>query len=393
MSRVTTISGHTPAGVPRGAEARRNRKEQIMGADGFERIPPKAVVLREEAEVTAGSVEFWLGRCLRGPVDHRGSRIEHRRLLTTLDETLSVGLADGDCVALLDVHRSAYAIYEMLIGHPLSPAARHERSAWLNQFRWIYEERVLAADLSEVAATLPTATDAASPDFVREWFLSEAARRSTLDSVVENYLAEQATAAQLGEFIQADGYLNYRFYDAITLTQPHFMESVKHQISRHVWDEAGEGDRSRAHTQLFFRSLATLGLELPVVPVWDDWRPYAGHNLYFLLGCNRRHLFKALGSLAMPELFDVDRDECVVRGMHRLGYRPDVDFEFFVSHVEGDAEHGPEWLDGIVLPIVAAEPAAGPELTAGGALRMLAMRRYNEYLATKICRIDVGWPA
>ncbi|MGW5383325.1 iron-containing redox enzyme family protein [Nocardia sp. NPDC003963] len=361
-----------------------------MAVDDFERVPPKAIVLRTEAEVAADSVEFWLGRCLRGRVDHHGSRIEHQQLLTTLDETLSAGLADGDCTALLDVHRSAYAVYEMLIGHPFGPAARHERSCWLNEFRCIYEERVLAADLAEVAADLPATADATSPEFVRTWFLSEAARRSTLDSLVENYLADTATAAQLAEFIQADGYLNYRFYDAITLTQPHFMESVKNQISRHVWDEAGKGDRSRSHTQLFSRSLATLGVELPVVPVWEDWRPYAGHNLYFLLGCNRRHLFKALGSLAMPELFDVDRDDCVVRGMHRLGYRPEVDFEFFVSHIEGDAEHGPEWLDGIVLPIVAAEPAAGPELMAGGALRMLAMRRYNEYLATKICRLEVG---
>ncbi|MGH3624583.1 MAG: iron-containing redox enzyme family protein, partial [Sciscionella sp.] len=140
----------------------------------------------------------------------------------------------------------------------------------------------------------------------------------------------------------------------------------------------------------FFRSLERFGLDLPVIPVWEDWRPYAGHNLYFLLGCNRRHLFKALGSLAMPELFDVDRDEVVVRGMQRLGFSPHRDFEFFVNHMEGDAEHGLEWLDGVVLPIVRNEPDAGLELMAGGALRMLAMRRYNEYLAENICRIDVA---
>jgi len=127
----------------------------------------------------------------------------------------------------------------------------------------------------------------------------------------------------------------------------------------------------------------------PVIPVWEDWRAYAGHNLYFVLGCNRRHLFRALGSLAMPELFDVDRDEAVVRGMRRLGFQPDQDFEFFVNHMEGDADHGPEWLDGVVLPAVRAEPDAGLELAQGGALRMLAMRRYNEYLATSICGIDV----
>lgn len=364
-----------------------------MGVEKFERVPPKDAVLRQESEVAEGSVEFWLGRCLRGPADHTGGRPEHATLLDALNQRLDAGLALGDPAALLDVHRSAYAVYEMLIGHPLSPAARHERSEWLNRFRWVYEERVLEADLAEIAGSLPDPADATRPEFVRDWFIAEAKQRNSLDATVEDYLAERASVEQLARFVQADGYLNYRFYDAIVLTQPHFMESVKNEISHHVWDEAGEGERARAHTQQFFRSLERSGLELPAIPVWEDWRAYAGHNLYFMLGCNRRHLFKALGSLAMPELFDVDRDDAVVQGMRRLGFSPENDFEFFVNHMEGDADHGPEWLDGVVLPIVRAEPEAGMELTTGGALRMLAMRRYNEYLAANICRIDVGSPA
>jgi hypothetical protein len=155
-----------------------------------------------------------------------------------------------------------------------------------------------------------------------------------------------------------------------------------------MWDEAGEGEAKLAHTVQFARSLRRIGLDLPAVPPWEDWRPYAGHNLYFLLGCNRRHLFKALGSLAMPELFDVDRDAAVIRGLERHGFVAEEDFEFFHNHVEGDAEHGPEWLDGVVLPIVDADPEAGMELITGGALRMSAMRRYNEYLAEKIGLAD-----
>lgn len=358
--------------------------------DVDERVPPRDAVLRAEADCAAGSVEYLLGRCLRGAVDHSGTGPDHVELLAALDDQLRLGIDDGDGDALLDLHRSAYAVYEMLIGHPLSPAARHERSDWLNRFRWTYEERVLRADLAEVGDRLPDPEDAARPDRVVEWFLAEAKQRNSLDARVEEYFAREATVDQLARFIQADGYLNYRFYDAIVLTQPHFMESVKHEISQHVWDEAGEGQLRRAHTLQFSRSLRQFGLELPAVPMWEDWRPYAGHNLYFMLGCNRRHLFKALGSLAMPELFDVDRDEAVVRGMERLGFAPRRDFEFFVNHMEGDAEHGAEWLDGVVVPIVRADPEAGLELMTGGALRMLAMRRYNEYLAEMICQLDVS---
>lgn len=355
----------------------------------LERLPPRAGVLRPAEEAPPGSVEALLGESLRGPVTPLELTDHHRMLLATLRERLDLGLRGGDEDALLDVHRSAYTVYEAVLGHPLGPAV-HERSAWFNAFRWVYEDAVLRDDVGQIADRLPPDADATRPDFVRDWFLTEAKQRNALDRTVETALAERATLEQLARFIQADGYLNYRFYDALVLAQPHFMETVKHEISKHMWDECGEGTQHHAHTLQFARSLRTLSLSLPDVPPWEDWRPYAGHNLYFLLACNRRHYFKALGSLAMPELFDVDRDAAVVRGLERHGYTGAEDFEFFHSHIEGDAEHGPEWLDGVILPIVEAEPDAGIELITGGALRMLAMRRYNEYLAERLGLGDPG---
>jgi hypothetical protein len=363
---------------------------RVIEDTSLERIPSRKPVLRAPTEVRPGSVEYWLGECLSGPVDHLGTGKEHAALLGALDAGLGRGLGEHDADALLDVHRSAHAIYEMLLGHPLGDAVKHERSAWLNSFRSTFEERALQADLVEIDSRLPAPAAATRPHFVRDWFLEEARQRNSLDSAVETYLAERATVEQLAQFIQADGYLNYRFYDALVLVQPHFMETVKHEISHHMWDECGEGERMAAHTMQFSRSLRRLGLDLPAVPVWEDWRPYAGHNLYFMLGSNRRQYFKALGSLAMPELFDVDRDGALVRGMERLGFNAREDFEYFFNHMEGDVDHGPEWLDGVVLPIVEVEPEAGIELIIGGALRMLAMRRYNEYLAEKIGLLHTG---
>ncbi|MCG0061991.1 iron-containing redox enzyme family protein [Streptomyces tricolor] len=354
----------------------------------LERMPARDGVLRGAHETPPESVERRLNQCLLGPETTVERLPLHDDLLANLTRRLEEGLSHGDADALLDVHRSAYTVYETLLGHPLSQAARHERSAWFNAFRSHYEENVLAADIKEIADRLPSEADARRPGFVREWFLTAAKERNDLDRAVETYLAEKATIEQLAAFIQADGYLNYRFYDALVLAQPHFMEGVKHEISKHMWDECGEGRPDAAHTLQFTRGLRRLGLELPTVPPWEDWRPYAGHNLYFLLACNRRHYFKALGSLAMPELFDVDRDAAVVKGLERNGFTAQQEFEFFFNHMEGDAEHGPEWLDGVVLPIVEAEPDASMELITGGVLRMLAMRRYNEYLAERLGLAD-----
>lgn len=130
-------------------------------------------------------------------------------------------------------------------------------------------------------------------------------------------------------------------------------------------------------------ALETLGLELPDVPVWEDWRPYAGYNMYFLFGLNRQHYFKGVGSLAMPELFDPDRDRSIVAGLQRLGYKQD-NTSYYLTHVEGDEEHGPRWLNHVVKPIVALQPEAGCELAFGAALRMEAMRRYNRFLGERL---------
>jgi hypothetical protein len=83
----------------------------------------------------------------------------------------------------------------------------------------------------------------------------------------------------------------------------------------------------------------------------------------------------------MPELFDPGRDRAVVAGLERLGFRASVDFEYFYSHISGDEEHGERWLSQVIAPIVEVQPEAARELAIGGALRMQAMRRYNEYLA------------
>ena len=85
----------------------------------------------------------------------------------------------------------------------------------------------------------------------------------------------------------------------------------------------------------------------------------------------------------MPELFDPDRNRAVVAGFERAYREVKPECEYFRNHIEGDEEHGERWLEYVITPIVKAQPEAGMELAIGGALRMEAMRRYNEYLATK----------
>jgi hypothetical protein len=294
---------------------------------------------------------------------------------------LEPAFGEGAEAALLEIHKALFLTYELNFINPLHPATRHQFAPWLIQLRQRIEDRWLSSDISSVVDELPSQEDLERPQTVAEWIEAQAKTRCGSDALVEEFLEHRMTVEELKLFVLADGYLNLRFYDTLVLSAFSYSDFVKEEISHHIWDECGNGDARFAHTNQFALTLQRLGLELPHRPIWANWRPYAGFNLHFMLGMSRRHYFKALGSLAMPELFDPVRDRALNGGLRRLGFSPERDFRFYYLHEKLDVDHGQGWLSNIVQPVVREQPAAGRDLALGAALRMLAFRRYNSYLA------------
>ena len=305
------------------------------------------------------------------------------QLRRNLPNVLHSAFAREDPIALLDAHKALFAIYEVSFVNPLSPAASYEYSTWLIDFRSQIEKAWLDYELPRIEDELPSDGDLAAPGRLAAWFTSQASHETSIDQRVVRFLAEEANLDHFKFFVLSDAHLNYRFYDALVLAQLFYSETVKAEISRHMWDESGCGDFRRAHTLQFSRALQTLNLSDTAIPIWDDWRPYAGYNLYLCFGLSRRHYFKAIGSLAMPELFDPDRDRAVITGLNRLNFNAKEQFEYYYSHIEGDEDHGPAWIEKIVIPIVKAQPESARELAIGGAIRMEYMRHFNLYLSEK----------
>jgi hypothetical protein len=370
------------------------------GSRLLERIAPDVVPVAipaapEEARGIAGKIAYLLSG------DHAelaGAAEVHARLVDELPAALARAFGDRDAAALLDVHQALFAIYESSFVNPLSPFARHEHAPWLAAPRRRIEETWMEHEAAVIGELLPAEATWRDADALCAWFEEHAARQTELDRRVVAYLEHEATLDDFAFFILSDAHLNYRFYDALALAQLHYSEQVKGELSHHMWEECGAGEVSGAHTVKFTRTLGSLAGRVPAVgavfetirgdglgvPVWDDWRPYAGYNAYLCFGMNRRYLFRSLGSLAMPELFDPGRDAALVRGLSRLGLDPYRDFVYYVDHVDMDAGHGPSWLSGVIAPIARLQPRAGYELAFGGAFRMESMRRYNAYLAARL---------
>jgi Iron-containing redox enzyme len=289
-----------------------------------------------------------------------------------------------DPVALLDIHKTLFEIYETSLSHPLSPICSHEHSPWLLTIRNQIESAWFNYELSVIKPQLPIERQSKDPKLLSDWFIVRSQAEADIDKQLLDFFTNNASTQQFNTFILSDAILNYRFCDALALAQIHFSETVKAEIVSNMFDEYGHGVAARSHSRQFTEMLIDLGLEQPTTAIWeDDWRPYAGHNLYFFLGLNRRHFFKSIGSLAMPELFDPNRNRSIVAGLNRL-YGERKDYKFYSNHIETDEDHGSRWIDNAIAPIVKLQPEAGMELAIGGALRMESMRRYNEYLFERL---------
>jgi hypothetical protein len=298
---------------------------------------------------------------------------------------------EENSLALLEIHQTLFEIYETALSHPLAKICLHEHSPWLMTVRHQIETAWLDYELPRLRHQLPHEVETKDPKLLCDWFVEQAKSESEIDRWVLKFLRDEASVEEFNTFVLSDAMLNYRFCDALALAQIHFSETVKAEIASNMFEECGNGVAANAHSRQLTRMLIGLGIEPPTLSVWgDDYRPYAGHNLYFFLGLNRKHFLKSIGSLAMPELFDPDRDRAVVAGLARLYPARRVNYDFYASHIETDRLHGWRWLNNAIAPIVRAQPEAGMELAIGGALRMEAMRRYNQYLSVRFGLLPSG---
>jgi pyrroloquinoline quinone (PQQ) biosynthesis protein C len=302
---------------------------------------------------------------------------------------LHAAFNDEDSSALLDIHQMLYNLYEIILDPSSLPTDLYEQSHCISNIRNEIETSWLNYELPRIQTQLPTKSESKNPELLSQWFIYRSQEESDLDKSLLKFLRNKASIEQFNLFVITDAPLNYRFSDVLALARLHSSQAmeaseiVKAEIDRNILDELGNGVPDKSHVQQFTRMLSNLGLQRPTIPNWIDWSPYAGYNLHFHLGLNTKHYFKGIGSLAMSELFDPNRNRSVVLGLERLYADAQVRCEYFYNHIETDEDHGSGWLRNVIIPIVKVQPEAGMELAIGGALRMQSMRRYNTYLANR----------
>ena len=192
------------------------------------------------------------------------------------------------------------------------------------------------------------------------------------------WLAEQASWAEVVEFLALEGGPDGGFDDLVAVCQVGLSGSAKLELGKNYWDEMGKGDPDAVHTVLHERLVAAL--DLPTVPRTHlSLAALERAALGGLLATNRWLQPEMLGALGLLELQAGPRCRMVLKAFDRLG-APAAAYPFYVEHAEVDPVHGKDWVEKAIVPTAAQHPCWGPRIVKGAWWRSALNLRFFDDL-------------
>ncbi|SAK39767.1 iron-containing redox enzyme family protein [Caballeronia ptereochthonis] len=303
------------------------------------------------------------------------------RLHARLARLLRRAFGEGDEVALADVHRALFTLYDLHVADPATPAAINQFDPFLTGLRGTIERHWLAAEHQRIGAVPVFETPDALIAAVRKVVAAHPASHHPLFDLLE----AGATREQLERFFRSDTALNVRFFDLIVMSMIGSRPEARKELASNFWDEVGRGDPQRSHVQLFRQLLLDVG----ITPSGDDfastltWQGLRGYNLFMLCALNRQHYYKLLGVMAATELLDPPQYRKLIVGCRRLGLGPSTT-RYYDEHITVDDIHGEGWLENVIRPLARREPRAMSEVWVGCMLRLASCNDYYDALHRQV---------
>ena len=195
------------------------------------------------------------------------------------------------------------------------------------------------------------------------------------------FAERDATLEQVRELCVHRSLYQLKEADPHTWAIPRLTGAAKAAMVAIQADEYGAGDAAAMHSALFADTMRALGLDA-TYGSYVDLVPaptLATVNLISLLGLHRRLRSALAGHLALFEMTSVVPMRRYSRTLARLGL-PTAARRFYDVHVEADGAHQEIALNGMIRPLVAAEPAAGGEVAFGARALVEVERRFADHV-------------
>src|SRR4051812_23245299 len=225
----------------------------------------------------------------------------------------------------------------------------------------------LAALKVKLEADLVAALDGATPPAAVDDTNAPGALRALahVDLVPDVYrwVADDASYTELVDFLNLEGGPDGGFDDLVALCQVGLGGRPKVELATNYWDEMGNGEVEGVHTDL--HRLLAGALDLRAVPRAEQpVEALERSALGGLLATNRMYQPEMIGALGLIELQAGPRCRKVIAGLRRVGASAEA-FPFYEVHASVDPEHGKDWVDNAVVPLVEEDPSWSPGIVRG----------------------------
>ncbi|MBW3643556.1 MAG: iron-containing redox enzyme family protein [Actinobacteria bacterium] len=197
---------------------------------------------------------------------------------------------------------------------------------------------------------------------------------------VYRWVAEEAGADELAEFLALEGGPDGGFDDMVAVCQIGIVGMPKLELARNYWDEMGRGEPAAVHSEMHRRLVRAMRMR-PLPRSEQPLEALERSVLGSLLATNRHLQPEMVGALGLIEMQAGHRCRKVVQGLRRVS-APDEALAFYVEHAAADPRHGKDWLDHVITPL-AADPRWARGILRGARWRSEVNRRFFDEAARR----------
>jgi len=200
-----------------------------------------------------------------------------------------------------------------------------------------------------------------------------------------HYIEHEAPASAIAYYVCMEELVDGSFDDIMALAQLGVNNQSKLAIAENYWDEMGNGEFAKIHTEMFAESsdycrklLDDMALQLPKeIPT----ECLMNGNLVTFWSLRRKFIPRLYGAIGLIEGSAPLRFRAVTKGMERCGY-PESAIAYHREHIHIDAVHGKEWLQRVLIPHIENDERVCQEIARGVMIRFAVAENYYACIET-----------
>ncbi|EKR0895212.1 iron-containing redox enzyme family protein [Salmonella enterica] len=272
------------------------------------------------------------------------------------------------------IQQTLHTIYECQLSDPLSAKAKNYTHPLVISIKRQIENKWLEYEINRL------------PEYDYEsgveGLFSILKKHKAFNHPLFDFLENEAAEVHMDYFFLSDSRLNILFFDILAMMLPGSHLTIRDEICRNLWDEAGRGNEKLTHIRLFNKLLKSRSITISADDIYD-WQGYSGSNLFMVGATNRENYYKLIGIMAITEIIDPPLYKKLINGANRLNMDKKY-LSYYLEHIDVDVIHAEGWFNNVIEPLIKSYPNARKDIFIGALLRLQTCSDYYDHLLSKM---------